>query len=338
MTSATPGPDTAAAIALRRAARRGDADAVRRLLESGASPGDGRALLPPLALAARSGSADAVVLLLGHGADPAWTSRAGWTAATYADAEGFGEIARRIVAAGAPADSPSAHGYGPLHRAARRGDVEALRQRAGIGHVDALDAQGDTPLVLAVRHRNEQAASLLLAAGADPDHGTDGWSVLAEAAYQDSVLDRSTTFVGRLLAASADPNPAGYPPLLGAVNQEGSSAAVLGQLVAAGADVTATGADGEAVLHRIAGLADATLVDAALDAGAPIDARDDRGRTPLLAAAEAANDTTFLRLAERGADIGARDHAGRSATDLLAPGPEADAIRVAVAARAARRA
>jgi ankyrin repeat protein len=319
MTPSIPGPAAAGPITLRRAARRGDTDAVRRILASGVRPDDGRALLSPLALAARAGADDVVELLLGHGADPGWTSHDGWTAATFADAEGFGELAQRIVTAGAPPGSPRAHGYGSLHRAARRGDVDVLRRHARTGQLDPLDAQGDTPLVLAIRHRNEQAADLLVAAGADPNHLADGWSVLAEAAYQDSVLDRSTTFVDPLLTAGADPNPAGYPPLLCAVNQEGSSAGVLRRLVAAGADVAATGADGETVLHRIAGLAGAALVDAALDAGAPIDARDDRGRTPLLAAADAANGATFRRLAERGADTDARDLAGRTATELLDP-------------------
>jgi cytohesin len=325
-------------MSLRRAVRLGDVAAVRELLEAGVGPDDGRVSLSPLALAARSGFTDVVAVLLDHGADSAWSSRTGWTAATFADVEGFGHIADRIVAAGAPATSRTAHGYGPLHRAARGGEVEALRLLVRAGPVDPRDAQGDTPLMLAVRHRKEDALDVLLAAGADPNHVTDGqWSALAAGAYQDSVLDQATTFVNRLIRAGADPNPAGYPPLLCAINQEGCSAAVLGRLVAAGADITATEAGGGTVLHRVAGIAEAPLVDAVLDAGADIEARDDRGRTPLLAAADATNDTTFLRLAERGADVDARDNAGRSATDLLDPWPEAATIRAFIGAIQAGR-
>jgi ankyrin repeat protein len=316
-------------MTLRRAVFLGDVAVVGRLLDEGVGPDDGRAKqLSVLAAAAQRGSTDIVGLLLDHGADPAWSSPRGWTAATFADAEGFGDIADRIIAAGAPAASRSAHGYGQLHRAARRGDADTLRLLTRAGPVDSLDAQGDTPLMLAVHHRNEDAADVLLTAGADPDHVTDGWSTLGEGAYQDSVLDQDTSFVDRLLRAGADANPAGYPPVLCAINQEGCSASVLRRLVAAGADITATGADGGTVLHRVAGIAEeAALVDASLDLGAALEARDDRGRTPLLAAADATNDTTFIRLAERGADIDARDHDGRSVIDLVDPWPEADTIR-----------
>ena len=143
--------------------------------------------------------------------------------------------------------------------------------------------------MLAVQQRNEAAAGLLVRCGADPDLGDRFCSPLAHAAYQDSIRDRSTNSVELVLDAGAA--RAGYPPLFMAVNQEGSSAAVLGRLVAAGCDINGrldmpTSLDhGETVLHMVASIGDAALVDAAVGLGADIHARSRRGRTPLHEAA-----------------------------------------------------
>ncbi len=237
------------------------------------------------------------------------------------------------MALGAPAETRLAHGYSPLHRAARRGDFAQglLDQEAGTQGLDALDAAGDTPLVLAVRWRNEDAAQALLNAGANPNASNEGWSVLADAAYQDSSPNDPTHFVDRLLKAGGNPNPPGYPPLFCTVNQEWWSGPVLQLLTSAGANIEAVaGPEAETVLHRIAWIADAGMVDFALDAGAAIEARDGEGRTPLLAAAAGSNVETFLRLAERGADLDARDASSRSVDQVLDNTAEADEIRAFV--------
>lgn len=158
----------------------------------------------------------------------------------------------------------------------------------------------------------------LLQAGADPNFSNDAWSVLNDAVYEDSRPAEDTHFVELLLAAGADPNPPGYPPLFCAVNQEWSSGSVLRHLVAAGADIKAIGDwEQRTVLHRIAAIAGASLVDTALDLNAAIEARDRLGRTPLLAAADTHNTETLTRLIERGADITARDARDQSLNDLL---------------------
>jgi ankyrin repeat protein len=305
---------------------------VRALLDAGVDPNVLTGTLSPssLALAADRGSAEIVDLLLAHGADPSWVSPHGWSAATYADASGFADLAEHLIEVGARAASRFAHGYSRLHRAARSGDLDALEAEVASSEidVDVCDAEGSTPLLLAIRWRRTRAVDALLRYGADPNSCTDGWSVLSEAAYQDARPEDPTRFVERLLVAGADPNPPGYPPLLAAVNQEWSSGDVLRRLAAAGADVSAVDPwDGETVLHRIAAIADADLVDVALDLGANREARDGAGRTPLLAAAVTANDETFVRLLERGADPDARDSTGRSVSELLDDSAEADEIR-----------
>jgi ankyrin repeat protein len=337
MASLSSAPDPRARFALRRAVRNGSTDQVRALLDSGSDPNEPAGPVSTLALAAEIGSAETVELLIDHGADPSWLSRAGWSAATYADANDFAVLAERLVELGAPAASRRAHGYSDLHRAARRGDVDSVLVGLGPEAVDTVDSSGATPLALAISFRHEAAVDALLRAGADPDYSRDDWSVLNsrddwsvlnDAVYQDSRPGEPTHLAERLLAAGANLNPPGYPPLFCTVNQEWSSGSVLRQLVAAGADIAAIGGwERQTVLHRIAEIADADLVDAALDLGADIEARDGQGRTPLLASAITANSETFTRLVERGADVSAQDVDGQSVEDLLESSTGADKIR-----------
>lgn len=305
-------------LALRLAVVRGEVDAVRALLASGTDPNGAPTGSSLLALAAEQGSDDIVDSLLDYGADPGWVSRAGWTAATFADANEFRGLALHLVAAGAPPASLEAHGYTPLHRAARSGALEKVSDALGPDAIDAVDASGDTPLALAVRFRRAHSVVALLAAGANPNHSNDGWPILATAVYEDSRPGARPVFVELLLAAGAEVHPPGcYPPLFCTVNQEWSSGPVLAQMVSAGADIGAiAGRERETLLHRIAWIADAALVDVALGLGAEIEARDAEGRTPLLVAADGGNAETLIRLVERGADLSARDHAGHTVNDL----------------------
>lgn len=56
----------------------------------------------------------------------------------------------------------------PLHQAAARGDARAIAHLLGQGAaIDARDAQGRTPLLLATHGNHVQAARLLIGAGAD---------------------------------------------------------------------------------------------------------------------------------------------------------------------------
>ena len=144
-----------------------------------------------------------------------------------------------------------------------------------------------------------------------------------------------TDFVGLLLARSVNPRPDAYPPTLQAINQEGSSGAVLTRLIDSGADIMARSEyDGETVLHRIAAIADeGDLVDVGLRLGAAIEDRDRHGRTPLLVAARGGNLDTFVRLVERGADLDARDNDDSSGDDLLPNDADGNAVRSYLAGR-----
>ena len=282
---------------LRRAVNQGDVDEVRALLKAGAAVMEpSTMLMPVLSLAADNGAADIVELLLEHGADARRTTDDGWSAATYADAAEFDALAARLVEAGAPESSRTAHGYTALHRAARRGDVARFLPSPDL---DALDACGATPLALAIAHRQEAAAEALLRAGANTNHG----SLLSDAAYQDSRPWEPTHFVTLLLAAGAEPMREGAYPLFLTANQEWSSPSVLRQLVAAGIEINGRVEAGQTVLHRIAQISGDEMVDAAVDAGADLEAKDADGRTPVMLAERNENKRSYARLVARGAKL-----------------------------------
>ncbi|MEI2704342.1 MAG: ankyrin repeat domain-containing protein [Ilumatobacteraceae bacterium] len=306
---------------LARSIRLGDVDSVRSSLAAGADPNERKGRRVPLAVAAENNRVEIAELLVATGADVGWTADDGWSALTYADANEFDALADRLVELGAPVGSRLAHGYTQLHRAARRGDAEAIAALVRSIGTETPDAHGDTALMLAVQFRHESCVDALLQAGANPNHVNDEWSLLTEAAYADSTREQSTRFAERLIAAGANPNPPGYPPLFCTVNQEGSSGAVIRRLVDAGADIAAVaGWEKETVLHRIACIADVDdvdLIDLLLELGADIEALDGSGRTPLLSAAHSGNAPSFARLLERGANPAATDSRGRSAQDLI---------------------
>jgi ankyrin repeat protein len=84
----------------------------------------------------------------------------------HAALNGHLDLARQLVKRGARVNRP---GWSPLHYAASGGHLEVIRwlfqQKADL---NALSANGTTPLMIAARERREAAADLLVALGADP--------------------------------------------------------------------------------------------------------------------------------------------------------------------------
>ena len=204
------------ATPLHRAAHRGDADAVVRLLAAGgeadaatrlgvtplalaAAGGHGaaaRALLDagadadrpsphgetPLMLAARSGDVGSVAALLRHGAGRRIDAREGWrgqTALMWAAAEGHAPVATLLAGAGADIDARSDGGFTPLAFAVRAGNGEAVEALVAAGaDVNLALPDGTSPLHLAIVNAHYDAALRLLAHGADPASAAPGWTPL----------------------------------------------------------------------------------------------------------------------------------------------------------------
>lgn len=143
------------------AAREGDLDELKQLIDAGADPSIGLAFVS---------TADAARLLLNAGADVSATPTAeGGTALHGAALEGVKEIVSILLDSGADPHLKNDHGKTPLHFAARENpEVGHLLLEAG-ADPDARDQDNKTPLHEAVIEGDSETVEVLLEADADPD-------------------------------------------------------------------------------------------------------------------------------------------------------------------------
>jgi ankyrin repeat protein len=177
------------------------------------------------------------------------------------------------LSAQAPADDRA-------YQAIRTNDLEALQELVAAGRVNAKDALGQTPLMLAAAFGTVDAMHALLNGGADA-RATSNSGVTA-------LHWAATNFwkTSLLLGAGADVNVAtqlGRTPLMIAASAHGT-APVVGLLLSKGADVNAA---------------------------------DTVGVTPLIAAAAVDNDEAARLILGRGASVNAAARIGQSATPLI---------------------
>ena len=154
--------------ALTVAARHGDLAMVKALIAAGAKLDDqdprGRTALSEAAFAAYVDVAEA---LLTAGADPKLEMFDGTTALGCAARANSPELIRLLIKHGAKVDSPKAP---PIVAAAANGNMAALHALIDAGaDVNAMDGNGRTPLMWAAVGSSEDAATFLLASGANPD-------------------------------------------------------------------------------------------------------------------------------------------------------------------------
>ena len=142
---------------LMAAARSGSADAVSILLERGAKVNAVEALQEQSALmwAAAEGHVDIVDLLLDKGADPNLKARA-----------------TELTARSTRADYPSG-GFTALHWAVRNGDEPVVRRLVeGGADLNITNADGATPMMLAIVNDRFDLAAKLVELGADANDGS----------------------------------------------------------------------------------------------------------------------------------------------------------------------
>ena len=247
------------------AARNGDAETARRLLDAGADVND-RAPdgAGALVVAAHSGHRELVLTLLERGADPN-ASAAGYTALHAAVLTGDLAAVEALLAAGAGA-SPDAQ-VTLATRVTRNGQVLMLGEHL----------LGATPLALAAKYTEVGILEALARAGADPRLPLkNGWTPLmlaAGAGWRYAVWDRRDRALAKAPAFQAQ-----------MYDEDGTLAAVR-FLLDRGARVNAADEAGNTALHHVVDKGFGRVVELLVEHGADLEIANRRGQTPRAVAA-----------------------------------------------------
>ena len=244
----------------------------------------------PLLFAARHGDIDSARLLLNAGADVDDTGADGNGALALAAMSGHPRLAEFLLARGADPNADGA-GYGALHAAVLRADRSLVRMLLAWGadpnarltrstpvprwtyeFVFTLREKGATPFLLATKYLEPELARMIAAAGADPLARTDDGTTALMAAVGHG-LSRSTTRRSRLIA----------PEL---VSAQWSDEDLVLETVKAAVDAGAadtlreTIRAGETALHAAARYGFTSVVDYLVGLGADLDWETEDGTTP----------------------------------------------------------
>jgi uncharacterized protein len=354
------------------------------LLKAGADP---NAKLPSgttiLMTAARTGNPDIVRMLIEHGADVnAKGDQYGETALVWAVSENHPEAAQVLIAHGADVNARSSelkhekdrfglegvltilpHGsWTPLMYAARQGSLDAARTLVDAGaNLNLTDLDRTTALLFAIINGHYDTAAMLTEKGADPNLADPAGMTALYAAVDMSTLGEVYGHPGRpstdkltaldlmkvLLAHGANPNAVLKTPTLQRAHtpgeptlNEGSTplmraakngdSATIRLLLDHGADPNIRAKNGTTALMFAAGLGFGTgtfandyatpgelleSVKVLVAAGAEVNAVSGAGETPLHYSAQASDDIVKF-LAEKGAKLDAKDKQGRTPVEM----------------------
>lgn len=179
--------------------------------------------------------------------------------------------------------------------------------------IEMHNAEGDTPLLYAVRTRALNTLRMLLGRGANPNAANNrGISALHYA-----ILANDQLMVDALLDMGADPDlpdMSGVTPLMLAVSRD--NAAFTAELVQHGAMINLPSVDGRTPLHIAAETNNAAALALLVQGGGDVNMRSRSGYTPLMSAAIVGAYDAAVVLLNAGADASATDAQGRSAIDL----------------------
>ena len=239
------------------AARVGDAESAKVLLNAGADANDSQPDgVSALVLAAHSGNGNVAAVLLEHGADPnAFGSR--YTALHAAILRSDLPLVKALLARGANPNMRMTKGT-PLRRDTTDWNLPAT-------------LIGATPYLLAAKFLETDIMPVLVAGGADPKLTMpDGTDPLLVAAGMGSGRNASRRGI-----ATVD---------FGKVEPESRVREAVAAAVSLGGDVTTASPAGDTAMHVAASLGYDTVIQFLVERGANISVKNKRGITPLMAA------------------------------------------------------
>ena len=268
-----------------------------------------------LFFAARAGDIESVKVLIDAGADVNEALPDHNSVLAFAAHSGQGEVAKVLLDRGARPDADGA-GYTPLHAAVLRGDVELVKalldrganpdprlkrgtpvNRDSKDYYFSADWVGATPFWLAARFAEIEIMRVLLAGGADPAMTLpDGTTALMAAASQDSA---------RLDRRERRRDPIEFESLAPTLERVAFEAVKF--VTGTGVDVNAVNDAGNAAVHLAAISKTSSVVQWLADHGARLDVKNKRGQTPLSIAStktrsqsdEGSIDTVMVELLRR---------------------------------------
>lgn len=187
----------------------------------------------------------------------------------------------------------------PFFKSACEGDLETLKAYVRMGWaVDRIDPNSErghypkgpfTALLYAVLYGHLQLMAFLLGAGADPNHGVEGTTIVHMAAAY-------------------------------------GSAALLRDILRAGGDVMAVDSQNWTPLHAAVFYGSLPAVTFLLEMGADVNAKDLDGWTPLISAGRGAYEDIVQKLVQAGADVVATDNEGFDVKRGLPDWPGVDPV------------
>jgi ankyrin repeat protein len=242
------------------AARQGDLESARILLDAGANVEDRAAnAASALVVAAHSGQGAFAKMLLDKGAD-ANAAGAGYTAVHAAVLRGDLDLVQALLARGANPNTPIAKGT-------------PSRYYSKDWALNASALTGATPLWQAARYGDVPIMRALVAAGANPKFAfADGSTILLVAIGANSGYgtgDRRERYLG---PGDTAPTPE---------ENERVTYAAAAAAIDLGADINAANRAGDTALHLAAAQAVDSVARLLVEKGANLEAKNKRGLTPL---------------------------------------------------------
>jgi len=252
--------------------------------------------------AARIGDVESIRKLIEGGAEVDANDKWDKTPISYAiEMQEDQELVQTLIDGGADLNYKSKIGDTLLHYAVRNGNEDMIDALISNGlDVNAKNKHGLTPLYYATLDRSVPMIDLLVSRGADVNAKANG--DLMPLHY--AAVYGNPDAIDALITVGADVNAKndyGGTPLHSAASS--GKTEVIEALIASGADVNAKNDHGSTPLHSAASGDNTDMIEALITHGADVNVKNKGGYTPLYSAIWKKNDQVVRLLVDKGADV-----------------------------------